>query len=92
MQPDAQFKEVIRLISEANLAQAEAVCLELLSSDPADINLSALLGAILLKGDRLGEAESILLDVTRTAPTFAKPHQDLAILYVNRIDYLAAAL
>lgn len=91
MQPDAQFKEVIRLISEANLAQAEAVCLELLASDPADINLSALLGAILLKGDRLGEAESILLDVTRTAPTFAKPHQDLAILYVNRKEYLAAA-
>ena len=43
MQPDAQFKKVIRLISEDNLAQAEAVCLELLSSDPADINLSALL-------------------------------------------------
>ena len=91
MQPDAQFKEVIRLISEDNLARAEAVCLELLSSDPADINLSALLGAILLKGGRLGEAESILLDVTRTAPTFAKPHQDLAILYVNREDYPAAA-
>ena len=91
MQPDAQFKEVIRLISEANLAQAEAVCLELLASDPADINLSALLGAILLKGGRLDEAESILLEVTRTAPTFAKPHQDLAILYVNRKDYLTAA-
>ena len=91
MQPDVQFEKAIRLIGEDNLKAAEAVCREVLLSDSEDINMLALLGAILLKGDRLDEAEPILLDVVEAAPNFAKPHQDLAVLYVNRGDYPAAA-
>ena len=91
MQPDAQFNKVIQLIEENNLSQAETLCRTVLTSNAKDINILALLGAILLKGNRLDEAESILLDVVRVAPTFARPKQDLAILNMNRGDFEKAA-
>ncbi len=49
MEPDAQFKKVIQLIAEDDLAQAESECRKALGLDTHDINMAALLGAILLK-------------------------------------------
>jgi len=84
------FTKVIDLVAENELDRAETECRKVLRSDSENINILALLGAILLKSDRLDEAESILLKIVAMAPAFAKPHQDLAVLYVNRGNFRAA--
>lgn len=90
MQTDAAFKKAILLVAGNNLLAAEAACRQALRLDAKDINNLALLGAILLKQNRIEEAEALLLESIELAPGFATPHQDLAILYINRKDFASA--
>ena len=81
--PKAVFDQVIALIGAGELAVAEARCRAALEKYPDDINVQALLGALLVKRDRPDEAETVLRAVIALAPTFAKPHEDLGFLLVK---------
>jgi tetratricopeptide (TPR) repeat protein len=81
--PRALFNAVIGLINAGELGAAEARCREALRRHPGDVNMQALLGALLVKMDRLLEAEVALRKVIEAAPSFAKPAEDLGYLMVN---------
>ena len=82
--PKAIFDETIALIGSGDLSAAEARCRSALGKYPRDVNMMALLGALLVKLDRAAEAESQLRQVIAEAPTFAKPHEDLGHLLVKQ--------
>ncbi len=82
--PKAVFDEAIALINSGDLAAAEARCRSALESHPRDVNMLALLGAVLVKLNRAAEAESMLVQAITEAPTFAKPHEDLGHLLVQQ--------
>ncbi|MGB5132472.1 MAG: sulfotransferase [Steroidobacteraceae bacterium] len=82
--PKSLFEEAIGLISSGATAAAEARCRAALERYPRDVNMMALLGALLVKLDRPAEAESALLQVIAEAPTFAKPYEDLGHLLVRQ--------
>src|SRR4029434_7902712 len=89
--PKSVFDEAIGLINSGDLAAAEARCRNALETYPRDVNMLALLGALLVKLDRAAEAERTLLQAIAHAPTFAKPHEDLGYLLVQQ-DRAAEAL
>jgi tetratricopeptide (TPR) repeat protein len=82
--PKAHFNETIALINAGEFAAAEARLRGRLVEYPRDVNLQALLGALLVKLDRPGEAEPLLRHVIEQAPTFAKPHEDLGHVLVQQ--------
>jgi tetratricopeptide (TPR) repeat protein len=82
--PKSAFDEAIALINAAKLAEAQARCRETLERFPRDVNIMALLGALLVKLDRPAEAQELLLKAIAEAPTFAKPHEDLGHLLVGQ--------
>ena len=81
--PKAHFDESIALIEAGDLAAAEARIRSRLADYPRDVNLQALLGALLVKRNRLDEAGALLRQVIAEAPSFAKPHEDLGYLLVQ---------
>jgi tetratricopeptide (TPR) repeat protein len=81
--PRAVFDEAVGLVGAGALAAAEACCRNALERWPGDLNMQALLGALLLKGNRLPEAEKLLRAVTEAVPSFAKPQEDLGFLLVE---------
>ena len=81
--PRALFNEAIGHIKAGRIGAAEACCRRALERHPGDVNMEALLGAVLVKQNRNVEAESTLLKVIEAAPTFAKPAEDLGYLLVN---------
>ena len=81
--PKAIFNEAIRLINAGELGAAEARCRDALVKYPRDVNMQALLGALLVKMDRREEAERTLRAVVVDAPSFAKPAEDLGFLLVQ---------
>jgi tetratricopeptide (TPR) repeat protein len=89
--PKAVFDETIALINAGDLAAAEARCRATLDRHPRDVNLQALLGALLVKLNRTDEAATLLRAVIAEAPTFAKPHEDLGYLLV-KLDHADEAL
>ena len=74
------LNEAIVLINTGQSDKAEAICRSAVDRNPDDINMVALLGAILLKSNNLTDAEKYLREAIRLAPTFAKPHEDLGHL------------
>ncbi len=82
--PKAVFDETIALINSGDLAAAEARCRSALETYPRDVNMLALLGALLIKLNRAADAEQMLLHAITHAPTFAKPHEDLGRLLVQQ--------
>ncbi|HEX4970392.1 MAG TPA: tetratricopeptide repeat protein, partial [Steroidobacteraceae bacterium] len=82
--PRATFDEAIALINAGNLADAEARCRAALQTYPRDVNMLALLGALLVKMNRAEEAATTLRQAIALAPTFAKPHEDLGRLLVQQ--------
>ena len=88
--PKADFDETIALINSGDLAGAEARCRATLERYPRDVNLLALLGALLIKLNRAADAEALLRRVIAEAPTFAKPHEDLGYLLVQQARALDA--
>jgi tetratricopeptide (TPR) repeat protein len=81
--PRALFNEALGLINAGELGAAEACCRRALDRHPGDVNMQALLGALLVKMDRKLEAEVTLRKVIDAAPSFAKPAEDLGYLLVN---------
>jgi tetratricopeptide (TPR) repeat protein len=81
--PRALFNEAIGLIQAGRFADAEARCRAALERHPADVNMQALLGALLIKVERIEEAESLLRQVLAAAPSFAKPAEDLGYLLLQ---------
>jgi tetratricopeptide (TPR) repeat protein len=78
------LSEAIALLNSGRPDKAEALCRSAIGRNTDDINMVALLGAILLKGHRIPEAEQFLRQAIRLAPSFAKPHEDLGHLLVEK--------
>lgn len=79
-------EEVLRVAGDGDLNQALALCQSKLAAAPEDVNLTALLGAILLKAGQTDGAEQYLQRAIFLEPEFAKPHEDLGALYLERND------
>ncbi|MGI9271326.1 MAG: tetratricopeptide repeat-containing sulfotransferase family protein [Woeseiaceae bacterium] len=73
----AKFSETIDLINSGQADEAEKISRETVQQYPDDANMTALLGAILVKKKQLVEAESVLRRAIELAPSFAKPYEDL---------------
>jgi tetratricopeptide (TPR) repeat protein len=82
--PKAHFDESIALIEAGDLGAAEERIRSRLADYPRDVNLQALLGALLVKRNRLDEADALLRQVIAEAPSFAKPHEDLGHVLVQQ--------
>jgi tetratricopeptide (TPR) repeat protein len=78
------ISEAIELINTGQIDQAEAFCRDAIERNPQDVNITALLGATLLKSRQLDEAEKFLRVAIQLAPSFAKPHEDLGRLLVEQ--------
>jgi tetratricopeptide (TPR) repeat protein len=72
-----RFDEVLELVERGEYGHAEGLCRALLQKHPGDVNVLGLRGAVLVKLNRLEEAEEALRQAIRLAPTFAKPYEDL---------------
>ena len=81
--PRAAFNKVMSLIDSGRMNAALATCRDAVQRDPGDINMTALLGAILLKAREFTDAEQYLRRAIELAPTFAKPHEDLGYLLLE---------
>jgi len=92
------FDAALGRLSAGDAPGAEGLCRDALTHDPDDINLLALLGAILLRLQRHAESEHCLRRVIAMAPGFAKPREDLGVLLLEQsrteeaIDALRQAL
>jgi len=75
--------EAIELINTGRIDQAEAICRAAVERNDQDVNMTALLGATLLKARQIDEAERWLRHSTEIAPNFAKPWSDLGQLLVE---------
>jgi tetratricopeptide (TPR) repeat protein len=82
--PKSDLDASIELINAGDLAGAETRIRARLADYPRDVNLQALLGALLITMNRVAEAETLLRHVTERAPTFARAHEDLGFLLVQQ--------
>ncbi len=80
----ATFSEAIDLVNNGSADQAERLCRDTVEQNPQDANMTALLGAILVKNKQYKEAEEWLQKATDIAPTFAKPHEDLGFALLQQ--------
>jgi len=78
------LNEAITLINTGQIDKAVDLCRSAVVRNPEDVNMVALLGAILLKNKSIPEAEKYLRRAIKLAPTFAKPHEDLGQLLLNK--------
>ena len=78
--------DIFRHINAGQIDQAEELCRTALESDPEEINVLGILGAILLQKGQLEDAENYLLKTIELEPAFAKPHEDLGLLYLRQDD------
>jgi tetratricopeptide (TPR) repeat protein len=78
------LNEAVALINAGQIDKAEAICRSGIARNSDDVNMVALLGAIQLKSRRIPEAEKHLRQAIRLAPTFAKPHEDLGLLLLDK--------
>lgn len=85
------MEAVLGLISSGQIEQAELRCRSALEKTPEDVNILALLGAILLKLKRPADAKPLLKKAIQLEPAFAKPHEDLGALYLSENDAENAA-
>ena len=81
-----EINDIFRLFSSGQIEQAEERCRSYLLDSPDDINILGLLGAVLLKLGRGADAKPILERTIRLEPAFAKPYEDLGMLYLHEGD------
>lgn len=86
--------EAVELINSGRIDQAEVLCRAAVQRNGDDVNMTALLGATLLKARKLAEAEKYLRHSITLAPNFAKPYSDLGhlLLQTRRIDEASVIL
>jgi len=70
----ANLNQAIDLINSGQIGAAMRICRDALKTDADDVNMTALLGAMLLKSREVGLAEKYLRRAIELAPNFAKPH------------------
>jgi tetratricopeptide (TPR) repeat protein len=87
-----QMEKLQQLLAANNLQGAAEVCRSAIDRNGSDVNMVALLGAVLLKDGQLDEAERRLRDAIRLAPKFAKAYDDLGVLLLRRDDFQEAEL
>jgi tetratricopeptide (TPR) repeat protein len=75
---------IVQLINDGRVDDAESLCAEKLRARPDDVNLTAMMGAILIKSGALSRAEEFLHRAIEIEPAFAKPHEDLGTLNLSR--------
>ena len=80
---DAMDK-AIGLVNAGRAKRGEKLCRDAVRDNPKDVNMVALLGAILLKTRRYEEAEKQLRLAIELAPSFAKPQEDLGRLLLEQ--------
>jgi len=85
-----QMEKLQQFLAANNLQGAAEVCRSAIDRDGNDVNMIALLGAVLLKDGQLDEAERRLRDAIKLAPKFAKAHDDLGVLLLQRDDFQEA--
>jgi tetratricopeptide (TPR) repeat protein len=79
----AMFDRAIDLLKEDAGTEAESLCRQALSLDPADVNFIALLGTILSRRGELDEAEKLLRRTLEIAPGFPRAREDLGTVLLN---------
>lgn len=86
--------EAVELINSGRINQAEVLCRAAVQRNGNDVNMTALLGATLLKARKLPEAEKYLRHSITLAPNFAKPYSDLGhlLLQTRRFDEASVIL
>ncbi len=67
------IEEVLRIVSDGDLDQGLSLCQSRLEAAPDDVNLTALLGAILLKAGRAEDAEQHLKRAIELEPNSRNP-------------------
>lgn len=77
---DATFLEAIELVNAGKVGEAMERCRDAIKRDARDVNMTALLGALLLKSREIEMAERFLRRAIELAPDFAKPQEDLGLL------------
>jgi tetratricopeptide (TPR) repeat protein len=75
--------EAVDLINSGRVTEAEALCRAAVARNADDVNMTALLGATLLKARKIAEAEKYLRQSIQLAPNFAKPYSDLGLLLLQ---------
>ncbi len=80
LSPKATLNQAIDLINSGQIGAAMRICRDTLKTEPDDVNMTALLGAMLLKSRETELAEKYLRRAIDLAPNFAKPHEDLGFL------------
>lgn len=80
LSPQAILNEAINLVNAGRIGDAMQLCRDELVRNPDDVNMTALLGALLLKTREPEMAERFLRRAIELAPNFAKPHEDLGML------------
>jgi len=80
LSPKANLNQAIDLINSGQIGAAMRICRDALKKEPDDVNMTALLGAMLLKSREMGLSEKYLRRAIELAPNFAKPHEDLGFL------------
>lgn len=77
------LEAIVGMVRDGRVDAALELCRESLSRHSEDVNLLGMLGAILLRQGAWGEAERVLQRTLDIEPAFAKPHEDLGILYLT---------
>ncbi|MEX2494642.1 MAG: sulfotransferase [Woeseia sp.] len=80
------LNEVVRLMQDGQADAAERKCRDALARWEDDVNLVAMLGAILASKGETGQAENQLRLAIKLEPEFAKPYEDLGSLHLTRGD------
>ena len=80
------LSEVVRLMQENQADAAELKCREALARWEDDVNLVAMLGAVLASKGETEEAEKQLRLAIKIEPAFARPYEDLGALHLMRHD------
>ena len=75
--------EIFRSVEKGDLLHAESLCRARLTDSPDDVNLLGILGAVLLQKQEYPEAERLLLRTIELESGFARPHEDLGVLYLR---------
>ena len=78
--PRTALVEAIDLVNAGKIGEAMERCRDALKRDARDVNMTALLGALLLKSRETEMAETFLRRAVELAPDFAKPQEDLGLL------------
>ena len=87
-----QMERLQKYLAANDLGAAEKLCRDGIARNGSDVNLIALLGAILLKSGQLEESEQHLRKVINIAPGFAKAYDDLGVLLMRRDEFHEAEL